>query len=137
MNSFAFQLKNDLDELNKLAAKLEEIGEKFSLPQKVQFDINLSLDELITNIISYSYKDNQEHLIDLFIELKDDRLIITVTDDGNEFNPFAKSDPNLDTSVEEKHIGGLGIFFVKQKMTEYSYKRFDKKNIVTLVKKID
>ncbi|MCF8239935.1 MAG: ATP-binding protein [Melioribacteraceae bacterium] len=137
MNSFAFQLKNDLDELNKLAAKLEEIGEKLSLPQKVQFDVNLSLDELITNIISYSFKDEKEHLIDFVVELEDNKLIITVTDDGNEFDPFAKPDPNLDTSVEEKHIGGLGIFFIKQKMTEYSYKRNNKKNIVTLVKKID
>ncbi len=95
---------------------------------------NIAFDELLNNIISYGYDDEEIHEIDIEIDLKGERLIITITDDGIPFNPFRKDPPDTMLSVEERVIGGLGIHIVKSLMDEYEYKRNVDKNIITLVK---
>jgi len=60
---YSFELKSSLDELDQLCQNLETFGKKFGLSKKLIFEINLALDELFTNIISYGFKDNQEHTL--------------------------------------------------------------------------
>jgi anti-sigma regulatory factor (Ser/Thr protein kinase) len=88
----------------------------------------------LNNIISYGYDDEEIHEIDIEIELRSERLIIILSDDGIPFNPFKKDPPDTMLSVEERMIGGLGIHLVKKLMDEYEYKRQTNKNIITLIK---
>ena len=130
----SIKIKNDLKEI----AIAIEWFEAFGLENKMAFVIiqkfNIAFDELLNNIISYSYNDEDEHFIDIDIELKDERLIITISDDGIPFNPFIIGPPDTTLSVEERYIGGLGIHIVKNLMDEYEYKRHVNNNIITLIK---
>ncbi|MFT7073267.1 MAG: PAS domain S-box-containing protein [Patiriisocius sp.] len=130
----SFIIKNDLKEI---VAAIEWV-EAFSLENKVPFKIiqkiNIAFDELLNNIISYGYKDDNLHEIEIEIELRSERLIIIISDDGSPFNPFNDDPPNTMLSVEERMIGGLGIHIVKNLMDEYEYKRNVNMNVITLVK---
>ncbi len=131
------KINNDISELTKIASFIEGFGENNDLPMPVIFDINLSVDELVTNIISYGYISKEPRFIDIFMDLVDNSIIIKIVDDGLEFDPTKKEDPNIDTPVEGKKIGGLGIYFVRKKMDNMFYKRENNQNILTLEKKIN
>ena len=131
-----FQLKNDITELQTLSQKIEEISEIFNLSPDVIFKINLSLEELVTNTISYGYRDKEEHLLDIEMRLENSEVTITLIDDAMEFNPLEKDDPDLTKSIEEREIGGLGIHFVKNLMDDFRYDRKNGMNHIVLVKKI-
>ena len=111
-----FVLKNKITELNKLAEELQKFGSEYNLSKDVLFDINLSLDELVTNIISYGFEDDDEHLISININKIQDSIEMQLEDEGKEFNPLDQETPDLGKPIEEREIGGLGIYFVRIKM---------------------
>ncbi|MBW2656647.1 MAG: ATP-binding protein [Deltaproteobacteria bacterium] len=134
---YSFELKSSLDELDQLCQNLETFGKKFGLSKKLIFEINLALDELFTNIISYGFKDNQEHTIKVTIRPQNDELCLCIEDDGKPFNPIDFETPNVSCSVEECKIGGLGIHIMKKLMDEVCYERCGDKNVLNLKKKIE
>jgi anti-sigma regulatory factor (Ser/Thr protein kinase) len=93
-------------------------------------------DELLNNAISFAFQDDKEHEIEINIELREDRLSISLSDDGIPFNPFRTETPDTDLSIEERSIGGLGIHLVQNVMDEVHYKRQGDTNIVTVVKDV-
>ena len=129
-------LKNDLSELARLAAAIESHGESCGWPMKWVMNLNISLDELITNIVSYGYLDSDEHEIRVTLTDRNGSLVTVLEDDGLEFNPFVSApEPDLDASVEERRIGGLGVYFVKSLMDEATYERVDNLNRITLIQR--
>lgn len=132
-----YKFKNNLEELNNLADVLKQFAEEYNVDKQVLFDINLSLDELITNIISYGYDKNDGYFIYLSLECIDNVIKIELIDTAKEFNPLMNKEPDLTQSLEDKPIGGLGIHFVKLKMDEINYCRENDTNKLTLVKKIN
>ncbi len=131
------EIKNDLQELARMGAEIESFGEKNSLQNEAVFDINLVLDELVTNIISYGYEDENVHIIKIVLEKKPDKVSITLSDDAKAFNPLGKDNPDTSIPLEEKPIGGLGIYFVKQKMKNLVYSRKSGRNILKMDKMIN
>lgn len=129
-------IENKIENLNKLAEFIENFGEEHELSPKNIFELNLILDELITNIISYAYEDDSDHIIELDINKEKDELKIQLIDDGKEFNPLEKEEVKLDQDLDERKIGGLGIHIVKEKTDEIKYKRESNKNILMLKKKL-
>ena len=127
-------LKNKLSEIRRISEIIEKFCENNNLPMRILFDVNLSLDELLTNIIHYGFDDEKEHTIIVKLSLSENILEITIEDDGKAFNPLNAKPPNLDQSIEDKPIGGLGIYLVKNLMTEINYKRLKSKNILVLTK---
>lgn len=119
-----------------MAEELEKFSSEYKLPQKILFDINLSLDELVTNIISYGYDDDKDHDILISIAKEEDNIFITLEDEGIEFNPLNTEEPETETELEDREIGGLGIYFVKNKMDRISYERIGGRNILKLEKQI-
>lgn len=130
------ELRNSLSELDKLSRALEEFGEANHLPFKVIMDINLALDEIFTNIVSYGYRDHDEHLINIHLSLSEKELNIRVEDEGVPFNPLEMPGPDLDLPLEERKTGGLGIHFVRKMVEGLEYERRQEKNVLTLKKKI-
>jgi anti-sigma regulatory factor (Ser/Thr protein kinase) len=96
----------------------------------------LVLDELLTNIISYGYTDSDTHQITVELTVVDGAMTIRIVDDGVAFNPFEQDAPDLESSIERRELGGLGIHLVKKFMDDYSYQRSDEFNIVTLSKSL-
>ena len=127
-------LKNDLSELSRIAETIDVHGRTRGWSPKWIMNLNISLDELITNIVSYGYDDSEEHEILVTLTVRNGSLVTVLEDDGTAFDPFTSApEPDLDASVEERRIGGLGVYFVKTLMDEAVYERLDDRNRITLV----
>ena len=134
--SYSFELKSSLSELDRLCENLETFGKKFGFSKKLIFEINLALDELFTNIISYGFKDDEEHIIRVTLTPDNDELCLCIEDDGMPFNPIDFETPDVSCSVEECKIGGLGIHIMKKLMDDVCYERCGDKNVLNLKKKL-
>ena len=134
---YSFELKNDLSELETLRQNLENYAQCIGLCGKCIFEINLGLEELITNITSYGIKDNLEHLIKIKIRRNNKTLILYVEDDGLPFNPLEVKKPEHPCDIENIKIGGLGIHIIKTLMDDVFYERCECKNKLILKKKIE
>ncbi len=129
-------LKNERSEIDRAAKVINAHGAASGWPEEWMYRINVSVDELITNTVNYSYTDSGHHLIRLKLIATPDKLTVTIEDDGVPFNPFEEAPPpdDVDTPLEDRRIGGLGVFFVKTFMDEVAYERTDDGlNIITLV----
>jgi len=133
---YTLELKNNLSELDRLCQHCEEIGQTIGASEKSIFEMNLALDELFTNIISYGFQDHQEHTIKINISIEGDLLEIRIEDDGVPFNPTESKTPDFQCGIEECKIGGLGIHLIKKLMDEIQYQRVADKNILFLRRKI-
>lgn len=131
-----FRLKNQLKEIQLLAEAVELYGEENGIPAKTLFQVNLALDELLTNTISYGYPEGGEHEILVSNILTGEReLRIEIHDDGKVFNPLEAEEPDTSQGIDERPVGGLGIHLVRQMMDEIEYRREGKQNILVMKKK--
>ena len=129
-------LRNDLSELARIADVIESHGESRGWPAKWVLNLNLSLDELITNTVSYGYQDTDEHEIRVTLSERNGALVTVLEDDGIAYDPFTSAPaPDLEAGVEERPIGGLGVYFVKTLMDEVAYERIDDHNRITLIQR--
>jgi sigma-B regulation protein RsbU (phosphoserine phosphatase) len=130
-------IRNDVAELERLAELVDGFVEKHGLPEKLAFNLNVCLDELITNIISYGYDDEEPHEIGVEFVYDGREFVTRIFDDAKEYNPFTEAPvPDLDLDVEDRPIGGLGVFLVKEFMDETDYAHADGRNTTTLRKTI-
>ena len=98
--------------------------------------LNLALEEAVTNVIQYAYPEGSDGLVDIEAIIREDQLDFIITDSGRAFDPTAKPEVDITAGVEERPIGGLGIHLVKHIMDSVTYKRVDRKNILTMIKKL-
>ena len=105
--------------------------------EDLRFKIRLSIEETVENVVQYAYKDSIGWM-EVETNLDDKALMLTVTlkDAGKPFNPLEMPDPDITLSVEEREIGGLGIYLCKQLMDEVTYRYEDGCNILTMKKNI-
>ncbi len=127
---------NDLAEIGRLSILVDDFVSRHRLPTRTAFELNLALDELLTNVISYGYADELKHEIQIRGSIVDDLIVIEIEDDGLEFNPFEIKEPDLKAPLIERPIGGLGIHLVRQMIDVVEYRRLDGKNIVVLKKSV-
>jgi anti-sigma regulatory factor (Ser/Thr protein kinase) len=129
-------LANDISEVSRLYEFIEEVGNDFSLTPDIVFNLNLVLEEAVVNIINYAYpKEDHQHIY-LSAKMRDDSIVLVLTDTGKEFDPTAAPEADVTLSADEREIGGLGIFLIRQIMNEVKYERIEGKNVLTLEKKI-
>ncbi len=129
-------IENNIEELPKLFEKIEMLGEEWELSVPLTMNINLALEEAVTNVIFYAYDDEKKHEITILVTLKDELLRIEIIDDGKIFDPTQRAHPDITLSAEERSIGGLGIFLIKQIMDSVEYSRVNNNNVLTLIKRI-
>jgi len=131
-------LRNDLAELDRLHTAVEGFGSQHGLPRRVVFELNLALDEWVTNIVEYGYEDADAHTIAVSLQLDSrdsGRVVhIEVEDDARAFNPLEVAPPRLDVPIEDRSIGGLGIHFVRRCMDAVAYERVGGRNRLLLQK---
>ena len=133
------KVNNDISELDKIVQELEDMAGEWNFSPKTTFNINLVLDEIFTNIVSYAFDDKDKHEISIRYNLNpDEKLNVEVEDDGKEFNPLnISAEDEINKPLEEREIGGLGIHFLKQFMTDLDYRREKNKNILSFATKIN
>ena len=120
---YSFELKSDLAELETLCQHLNKFGQVTGLSQAYITDINICLDELFTNIISYGFADDLEHIIRFTLNLDNNVLTLNIEDDGVPFNPLEKKDPEIPADLIDVRIGGLGIHIIRKLMDDIRYQR--------------
>lgn len=129
-------LANEISEIGRLADFIEDMGNEFSLAPDVRFNLNLVLEEAVANIINYAYPKDEHESIYLSARMHEDSIVLVLTDTGKEFDPTMAPEVDVTLSAEERQIGGLGIFLIRQIMNEVRYERIDGKNVLTLEKKL-
>ncbi len=127
-------LVNDLREIARVAAQIDEFCASLDLTSEVAFAVNLALDEILTNTISYGYDDDEPHRIEITVGPEAEALAIVIVDDSAAFDLSSAPTPDIGTSLEERPLGGLGLFLVHQMMDSVEYRREEGRNIVTLKK---
>lgn len=130
------KISNDLNEITVLASFIEELGEELSLPFETTMNINLALEEAVANIIMYAYPVQEQHTILLRVTYTEKQLVFLLTDKGTSFDPTQADEVDITLSLEERPIGGLGIFLIRSIMNEISYQRIDNENHLIMKKDI-
>ncbi len=131
----SFALKNQLPEIHRVSEILDQFGKRNGVSPEALFHIQLALDEILTNVISYGYRDNREHEILIRISLHQGELTAEVEDDGQPFNPLLRPDPDISRPLEDKPIGGLGIYLIRNLLDGMEYRSENGKNFLVMKKR--
>ena len=127
------KMKNDREEIARLCDEVKKFCDDNAVPEERYHNMVLILDELVTNVISYAYPEGGEHIFTVeFKKESDERVLMEIVDDGIPFDPLARDNPDTESSLEEREIGGLGIFLVKQLSEDVKYSRIDDKNHLSI-----
>jgi serine/threonine-protein kinase RsbW len=127
---------NKIEELPALAAMLDQLGEEWDLNPGLVMSLNLVVEEALTNVIFYAFDDKEQHQIEVDITIAGQLLTTTISDDGKPFDPTKRDNPDITLSVDDRQIGGLGIFLIRKIMDQVNYKREQNKNVLILEKTI-
>ena len=129
-------LHNDIQQIPQLAEFIETIAEEIELDQGLAMSLNLALEEAVTNVILYAYPEGSDGLVDIEAIISKAKLKFIISDSGKEFDPTAAPEADVSLGVEDRPIGGLGIYLVRKIMDTVSYERADGKNILSMTKKL-
>ncbi len=125
-------------ELSNIPAVTEFVDaqlQKLCCPFKAQTKLDIAIDELFSNIARYAYSGGKgEVKLETAFNEADRTFSITFTDSGIPYNPLQKDDPDTSLAADEREVGGLGIFMVKNMVDDIFYRYKDNKNILTIVK---
>jgi serine/threonine-protein kinase RsbW len=131
-----FEISNKLSELEGLVTGITAWCQQHGLPEETIYEVNLIVDEIVSNVIRHGFKDGQDHTIRLRVSLVDDNLEILLQDEGVHFNPLTLPPPDISRPMEERRPGGLGIFMVKQMTHDAQYHREGNTNVLSLRKRV-
>lgn len=132
----SLRIANDLAELPRVAESIDDFCAAHDLPADCAFKLNIALEELLTNTISYGFDDARPHEIAITVARAGDEIVAEISDDARPFDPLNAPPPDLDSTIEERRIGGLGVHLVKTLMDKVAYAYRDGRNRVTLHKRI-
>lgn len=126
-----------IQNVDKVTEFVNTILEEHGCPLKIQMQLDVAIDEIFGNIAYYAYGDGCGDAT-IQIEMEQDSRTVTLTfiDQSVPYNPLENKDPDITLDIEEREIGGLGIFLVKKTMDEVSYEYAERQNILTLKKKL-
>lgn len=125
-------MENRIEELDKLEPFLSRFFEQESVDMSLLPQLDLALEEAATNVIMYAYPEGEKGTAELTLDMVDGRIHATLCDSGLPFDPLQRPEVNLDVSLEERQIGGLGIHLIKEIMSEVSYEFKDGKNVLNM-----
>ena len=136
--NYNLEIENNFEELAKIEKLVELVSSVHNFDCKTKYELNLILEEIITNIIKYGYEDTDKssHKIDIQLKIENDCIKMNITDDSNEFD-ITKNKKNWDTinkRITDLEPGGLGIHLVHNYSDDIAYSRIDKKNILKITK---
>lgn len=129
----ALNVENRVEELARIAAAVENLAEQENWPPDFLFKVNLVLEEFGINIMNYGYDDGL-HNFQIKLTSETDTVTIEFIDDGKPFNPLEDNpEADTETNVDDRPIGGLGLFLIKEMTEDFSYRREESRNHSTMV----
>ncbi len=130
-------LKPDLEEIPRLAGEVESFLGRHGVPERTIMQVNIVLEELITNVISYGIPKSRDVHIRLEMDVDASRIEFSILDNGRSFNPLRIGDPDTSSDLEERRVGGLGVHLARQFTDSQAYERRDRLNVLRLVKRLE
>jgi len=130
------RITNQRDQIDTVRKFFDDYSKDNKLTEKTVHDIQMALDELLTNIVNYGYEDTDEHQIDIHFGVNDDAVKVEIVDDSKPYNILEKDNPDISLSMEDKPIGGLGIFLIKKLMSNVDYYTEEGKNHLVMIKEL-
>ncbi len=127
------KLPAKLENLKKMFDYIREAASRQGFTEEQTNKIQLASEEALVNVINYAYTPNTGD-VEIQCDNKENSIEITIMDEGIPFDPLSIPDPDILVPIEERKVGGLGIFMIKEIMDDVKYKRVDDKNILTLIK---
>ena len=129
-------LPNDIETIPQLNEFIDSVAEEVGLDMSLTMSLNLAIEEAVVNVMEYAYPEGQKGNVEIEVTADQEWMTFVIADTGIAFDPTMKEDADTTLSAEERPIGGLGIFLVRQLMDVIDYKRQDNKNVLTLRKKL-
>lgn len=131
------ETKAELDNFKDVLLPIEELLEETGCPQDMIYQLNICFEEIFVNISSYAYSEGHgDGMVRIRLEIQEKpyKVFIKFHDTGVPYNPLEKEDPDINLPAEERPIGGLGIFFVKNMMDEVVYEYSNGENVLSIMK---
>jgi sigma-B regulation protein RsbU (phosphoserine phosphatase) len=129
-------LPNDIETIPQLNEFIDSVAEEMSLDMSLTMSLNLAMEEAVVNVMDYAYPEGQQGNVEIEAMTDGEWLTFVISDSGVPFDPTTKEDADTTLPAEERPIGGLGIFLVRQLMDVIQYQRDGNKNVLTLRKKL-
>jgi len=138
LNRNEISIPNKIQFLPLVGEFLRSEMQRFKLAESLVFDVQIAVDEAVTNIIQYAFPDGRDSKIDISCSYNANRFTVQIRDNGVPFDPTGVSKPELGEQLEERTEGGLGVMFMQELMDElhYEYKEPEGYEELTLVKKL-
>ena len=135
MDSIIVPAKNEY--LEQVTAFVDERLEAHDCPMTTQMQVELAVEEIFVNIASYAYGEGQGTVtVRGTVTEEPPGVELTFMDEGTPYNPLKREDPDMTIPMEDRGIGGLGIFLVKKNVDDIRYEYREGKNILVLRKKL-
>jgi sigma-B regulation protein RsbU (phosphoserine phosphatase) len=130
-------LKNNVKLVKELNAFMKSVNQELQLDKSLSMKLMLGVEEAVVNVMDYAYPNGIEGEVSIDVKATPDQLKYTITDRGMAFAPTEVMKADTTLSVEDRPIGGLGIFLVRNLMDSINYERVDGKNVLTMWKKMN
>ena len=132
------RVKAEIDQVSYVCQTIDKILEAAQCPTKAQIAVDIAIDEILSNICYYAYKEESGEAI-ILVDIHENPKAVSLcfVDSGTPYNPLEKPDPDISLSADERPIGGLGIFMVKKSMDKVNYEYKDGQNRFTIYKIFD
>jgi anti-sigma regulatory factor (Ser/Thr protein kinase) len=127
---------NDISEVDRLHRSVSHFCQENGLSSEIEGDLSLALEEILVNVIRYGHPEGGQHEILVRLSLEQDCVIATVEDDGVPFNPLEAPEPDLDSPIQARRPGGLGIHLVRHITDGLEYLRSEGRNRLVMRKHI-
>ncbi len=128
----AIVLENKLEELSVLTQMLQVFLRPYQMPSATLYALELTLEEILVNIISYAYEGDTSHEIEFKVEVDENMIAMKFIDEGTPFNPLTVKKADTQQPMMERGIGGLGINVVRKMRDMMEYQRKNDKNILRI-----
>ena len=127
-------LHNNIEQIALLPDFVGVLAGEAQLDQEAEFNLNLALEEAVSNVIMYAYPEGTDGVVDIDASVDGKLVSIVITDSGKAFDPTAKKEVDINAGMDERPIGGLGIHLVRTIMDTVNYERKNEKDILTITK---
>ena len=134
---FQITLAAELESLQKFRDFITTCCTEFDISDDVVLDLKLAVDEACTNVIEHGYKGMDPGSIILSFRIETGRILVQITDFGHVFEPEAAPKPDVEAALEDRELGGLGLFLIYQTMDNIDYQSSEEGNILTFTKYIE
>jgi anti-sigma regulatory factor (Ser/Thr protein kinase) len=127
-DSLTIGVTNALADIPRANKRISAFCSERNVPAKLLNRFSLSLDEVLTNIMTHSIGDKGDREIAVRIDIGGGVLSATVSDDGRPFDPLSLPEPDIHAPLEERKVGGLGIHLLRKLMDTVEYRRTGERN---------